>query len=309
MNIISFCNIKGGVTKSTSSMTIGYELARAGQRVLLIDNDPQGSLSLLAGFDPDDKTVGLHYFDEALFSRDPQYLPLQFKDIIYPINPPKKPVAEWKCDIVISNLLLSLAEERLVSAELARTDTGKLVIDPVTKNPVPIIVSNFGKIQELLETVKDEYDFCIIDCMPYNGILTYNALYASDYVIIPVSTQYLGYRGIDLIYRIINQFNLDLKQSGLDRQITVLGSLATLYRAGTNHSQAILREIQFEFRPAPLGVIAVIPQTVQVQDSIFKEPGRPITEVAPASPVSLTYLSVVDALLAYFDCKPLERRP
>jgi chromosome partitioning protein len=173
--ILSLCNQKGGVGKTTTTINLGAALAGLGRRVLLVDFDPQGALSVGLGVNPGqlDRTVYTLLMD-ASSTADNILL--------------KTSVAGM--DLLPSNIDLSAAEVQLVG-EVAREQT----------------------LLRALEPVLDEYDFILVDCQPSLGLLTVNALTASHGVIIPLECEYFALRGVALLMQTIDKVRERLNPS------------------------------------------------------------------------------------------------
>jgi chromosome partitioning protein len=179
--IVALCNQKGGVGKTTSTINLGASLAEFGRRVLLVDFDPQGALSVGLGVQP-------HQLDRTaynlLMERD-----VSVDDILLKTAVPGM-------DLLPSNIDLSAAEVQLVG-EVAREQTLSRVIAPIT----------------------DEYDFVLIDCQPSLGLLTVNALTAAHEVIVPLECEFFSLRGvallIDTIDKVRERLNPRLKLAGI----------------------------------------------------------------------------------------------
>ena len=165
--IIALCNQKGGVGKTTTAINLGAALAELGRRVLLVDFDPQGSLSVGLGVNP--HTLE-HSIYNLLLSRD-----TKIEDVISATGVPN-------LDILPSNIDLSAAEVQLVS-EVAREQT----------------------LHRVLDRIKEHYDDILIDCAPSLGLLTINALTAADKVIMPLECEFFALRGIALLTDTINK--------------------------------------------------------------------------------------------------------
>ena len=159
--VIAMCNQKGGVGKTTTTINLGAALAELGRRVLLVDFDPQGSLSVGLGVNP--HTLE-HSIYNLLLSRDT------------PIDDVIDRTGVENLDILPSNIDLSAAEVQLVS-EVAREQT----------------------LLRVLDGVKARYDVILIDCAPSLGLLTINALTAADKVIMPLECEFFALRGIALL--------------------------------------------------------------------------------------------------------------
>jgi chromosome partitioning protein len=179
--VIAMCNQKGGVGKTTTTINLGAALAELGRRVLLVDFDPQGSLSVGLGVNP--HTLE-HSIYDLLLSRE-----TAIDDVIDRTGVPN-------LDILPSNIDLSAAEVQLVS-EVAREQT----------------------LLRVLEKVKPRYDVILIDCAPSLGLLTINALTAADKVIMPLETEFFALRGIalltDTIAKVTDRLNPRLEILGI----------------------------------------------------------------------------------------------
>ena len=179
--IIAMCNQKGGVGKTTSTINLGAALAEFGRRVLLVDFDPQGALSVGLGMAP--HTMERTTYD-LLMSRD-----VHVEDVLIKTSVPGM-------DLLPSNIDLSAAEVQLVN-EVAREQTLSRVLAPVV----------------------DDYDFVLIDCQPSLGLLTINALTAAHGVIVPLECEYFSLRGVallmDTIDKVRDRLNPRLRLEGI----------------------------------------------------------------------------------------------
>jgi chromosome partitioning protein len=179
--VIALCNQKGGVGKTTSTINLGAALSEFGRRVLLVDFDPQGALSVGLGVQP-------HQLDRTAYNliMEPG---VSIDDILLKTGVPGM-------DLLPSNIDLSAAEVQLVG-EVAREQTLSRVLTPI----IP------------------EYDFVLIDCQPSLGLLTVNALTAADEVIVPLECEFFSLRGvallIDTIDKVRERLNPRLKLAGI----------------------------------------------------------------------------------------------
>jgi len=234
--VISMVNQKGGVGKTTSTVSLGAALAGYGRRVLLVDFDPQGALSVSLGINSN--TLDLTIY-ELLTDAD-----CHIGDVIVSTE-------IEGLDLVPSNIDLSAAEVQLVN-EVGREQALARALAPALP----------------------EYDVVLIDCQPSLGLLTLNALAASDYVIIPMQAEYFALRGVALLTDTI-----DKVVSRVNPKVTLLGVLATMYDPRTLHSREVLATVQQRF--ADKVFQTVITKTVKFPDSAVA--GEPITSFAPGS--------------------------
>ncbi|NUS71830.1 MAG: ParA family protein [Corynebacteriales bacterium] len=179
--VIALCNQKGGVGKTTTTINLGAALAECGRRVLLVDFDPQGALSVGLGVNPYD--VELTLYNLMMQSG------VKFEDVRVKSN-----VAGL--ELLPSNIDLSAAEVQLVT-EVAREQSLARVLKPVM----------------------NDYDYILIDCQPSLGLLTINALTAAHGVIVPLECEFFSLRGlamlIDTVDKVRDRLNPDLELDGI----------------------------------------------------------------------------------------------
>jgi chromosome partitioning protein len=179
--VVALCNQKGGVGKTTSTINLGAALTEFGRRVLLVDFDPQGALSVGLGVQPHqlDRTI----YDVLMESS------ITLDDVLLKTNVPG-------LDLVPSNIDLSAAEVQLVN-EVAREQTLARALAPALP----------------------DYDLVLIDCQPSLGLLTVNALTAADEVVIPLECEFFSLRGvallIDTIEKVRERLNPRLHIAGI----------------------------------------------------------------------------------------------
>ena len=249
--IIAMTNQKGGVGKTTTTINLGAALAELGRTVLLVDFDPQGSLSVGLGINP-------HTLEKSIYNL---LLSRQFSvdDVIESTDVPG-------LDMLPSNIDLSAAEVQLVS-EVAREQTLKRVLDKV----------------------RDRYDFILIDCAPSLGLLTVNALTASDKVIIPLECEFFALRGVALLTDTIHKV-----QDRLNPDLEILGLVATMFDSRTLHSREVLERVVEAFGDKVFHT--VVKRTIKFPETTVA--GEPITTYASGSPGAASYRQLAKEVLA-----------
>lgn len=245
--IIAFANQKGGVGKTTSTHNIGVALAQNGKRVLLIDLDSQASLTISVGIEP---------------------LEVE-KNIINVLDKEKCDIKE--CIINIKeNLDIITSTIELASIEMNMQ--GRI-------NREKILMRS-------LEPIKNDYDFILLDCPPQLSILTVNALSGADGVIIPTKTDYLSYRGIELLMDTIN----DIKDEGINPNLKVIGAIATLYNMRSNDDQDILKGLESNYN-----VIGIVKMLVSAKKGIYD--GLSVVEKEPNNDISKEYKKIAEMMI------------
>jgi chromosome partitioning protein len=179
--VLAMCNQKGGVGKTTSTINLGAALAEYGRRVLLVDFDPQGALSVGLGVQP-------HQLDQTIYN-----LIVERKTTIDEVI---MPTTVDGMDLLPSNIDLSAAEVQLVT-EVGREQT----------------------LGRCLAPVLDRYDYVLVDCQPSLGLLTVNALACADGVLIPLECEFFSLRGVallmDTIEKVQDRLNPKLEITGI----------------------------------------------------------------------------------------------
>lgn len=232
---IAIANQKGGVGKTAIAVNLPVFLTAFGKKVLLIDVDPQANATFSLGINPRLLSVSLY---EALLGQ------ISPKEII-------KRTPFLAFDIIPTSYNLAGANIELIN-----------------------LPDREFKLKEVLDKVKEDYDFVLIDCPPSLGILTINALVAADEVLIPVQCEYLALEGLEQLLS-----NIKLINENLEKDIKILGAVLTMYNRRNKVSQKIAKNLRRTFPGYVFDTI--IPRTVALSESPVE--GKTVLRSAPNS--------------------------
>ncbi len=219
--VICITNQKGGVGKTTTSINLAYFLAKDKYRVLLVDADPQGNAS--AGLNVDKENLAASLTEVMIEAAE-------LVDIIMP--------TEFK------NFDLAPTTTQLANAEVEMNNLSQ----------------KFTVMKRAINSVRDNYDYIIIDSPPSLSLLTVNGMTAADYLIIPVQTEFFALEGVAQLLE-----NMAMVKKALNPNLKLLGVLATMYDKRTSLSIEVLKEVQKYFKTKVF--TATIPRNVRVAEA------------------------------------------
>ncbi len=248
--ILSICNQKGGVGKSTTAVNLSAYLALAGRRTLLIDLDSQGNATTACG-------IQRGSFQQHLYHVITNGIRIESVIIKTGIE---------LLEIVPSAIDLAGAEPYLTQMEASRE----------------------GVLKHILYSIRERYDFIVLDCPPALGLLTVNAWVASDSVLIPVQCEYLALEGLTALMRAI-----DLVKQRLNQELRVSGILMTMTDFRANLSREVAEELKGFFKELVFNTS--IPRNIRLAEA--PSFGKPICLYDPNSTGALAYRLVAQEVI------------
>ena len=238
---IAVANQKGGVGKTTTTINLSAALAELGKKVLLVDLDPQGNATSGVGVDK-----------------------RELEDTVYELFVGKSTLDECLLETDFLNLSVIPANINLSGAE----------IDLIDMEDREYYLKN------ILQQIKDDYDFILIDCPPSLNMLTVNAMTAADTVLVPIQCEYDALEGLSQLIHTIN-----LVKKRLNPQLKLEGVVFTMYDARTKLSMQVVENVRQTLKENIYNTI--IPRSIKLAEA--PSYGMPITAYAPTSPGADAY--------------------
>ena len=247
--VIAVANQKGGVGKTTTAINLSACIAYKGKRVLIIDIDPQGNTT--SGLGVDKKEINKSIYDVLINDEN-------IDNVIL--------------DTVVENLKLCPSNIQLAGAEIELVS----------------VISRETRIKGVLEGIKHNYDFIIIDCPPSLGLLTINSLTAADTILVPIQCEYYALEGLSQLMDTVK-----LVQKHLNPSLDVEGVVLTMFDARTNLSIQVVDEVKRYFRNKVYRTI--IPRNVRLSEA--PSYGLPIILYDPKSKGAECYMELAEEVI------------
>ncbi|NLV72515.1 MAG: ParA family protein [Actinobacteria bacterium] len=244
--VVAFTNQKGGVAKTTTTLNLGVALQELGHRVLVVDLDPQGNLTMSLGLNPDTAR------------------PSMYDVLVSGVNI-QRAIYHQELDVAVANIDLAAVEIALSS-----------------------LIGRERALSKALMQVDDQYDHILVDTPPSLGLLTVNALTASDAVIVPVQCEYLSLRGLAQLER-----TLELVRENLNPKVHIAGIVPTMYDSRTIHGREAVEVLRSSF--GDLVFETTINKTIRFAEAPVR--GESVLKYAPESRAAKAYRQLAREVL------------
>lgn len=249
--VIAIANQKGGVGKTTTAVNLSSCLAYKGKKVVIIDIDPQGNTT--SGLGIDKKTI---------------------ENSIYEVIINDVKIEDALVKTAVDNLYICPSNIQLVGAEVELVS----------------VISRENRMKVALQDIRNNYDYILIDCPPSLGLLTLNALTASDTILVPIQCEYYALEGLSQLMNTVK-----LVQRHLNPALDVEGVVLTMFDARTNLSIQVVEDVKKYFRNKVYRT--VIPRNVRLSEA--PSFGMPIILYDPKSKGAECYLELAQEVINY----------
>lgn len=236
--IVAIANQKGGVAKTTSTLNLATVKAMQDKKVLMVDLDPQASLTISCGFEPGEGECAQSNICTIL---QPFVTREQIAESCITVDTINKEINKENLYLVSSSIDLAWVERSLVSGR-----------------------NSDVQLRKALKVLEEYFDYIFIDCPPQLGTLLTNALTAADELIVPVKTDYLAYRGMKALMDTIEGIKSGDGDRSLNPELEVVGIIATMYKTVSNDHKDVLALLRDKYK-----VLGVIKDSVEVNKKVI----------------------------------------
>ncbi len=267
--VLAIANQKGGVGKTTTARNLAFGLSKRGKRVLVVDLDPQGNLTTSFGI------ISSSELDQEELSNMNDLEKLKLMEMSVADAMLEKISHDRLLDT--EQYLISIDDVDIIPADVALSGVELTLVNTMSREYV---------LKEIIDPLKDQYDYILVDCSPSLGMLTVNGLVAADCVIIPVQAQFLSLKGLELLLQTIARIKRNLNKS-----LVIDGIVLTMYSRLTNLSKSVKETLEKNYGEHIRIYETVIPVSVKAAEAPSE--GKSVLEYAPDNIVSVAYEKLI----------------